>query len=130
MRFSVHRTWTYPIKIFSTLPTLIQSESGDLRFPPLLQHPEYILPQLARLAEMVRQAHVLHPGCLVTGQMLERGDDVLEPEGFADGLGAAGFEHDVDDVDVEVVVCWLVYPHQPQALIQYPHNRRCKDIRR
>jgi len=46
--------------------------------------------------------------CFVSGEVLERGDDVLETDGFADCLCRTCFELDVDDVDMEMVVRGLV----------------------
>lgn len=39
---------------------------------------------------------------------LELRDEVFETESLASRLGAGGFSHDVDDMDVEVVVCRLI----------------------
>ena len=40
--------------------------------------------------------------------MLESGDDGVETEGFADCLGSACFELDVDDMDMEMIIRGLV----------------------
>lgn len=57
---------------------------------------------------MVCEAHVCHAGVVAAGHGFELGDDVLQAEGFAGSLRGTGFEGDVDDVDVEVVVCGLI----------------------
>ena len=88
--------------------TELQSESRYIRLSSRLQNAEYLLPQLARLPKMICEPHILHPGRIVTRQVLQRGNDVFETQGFPDGLRGASFEHDVHDVDVKVVICRLV----------------------
>ncbi len=73
-----------------------------------LQRLKDLRPQLAGLAYIVGQAHIRHAGLGPAGHAFELGDDIFEPEGFAGGLRAAGFELDVDDVDMEMVVSRLI----------------------
>lgn len=51
----------------------------------------------------------MHASFFVATHVLELRNDVAEPQSFADALGGAGFEHDVHNVDVEVVVCRLIW---------------------
>lgn len=69
-----------------------------------------LCPQLTGFTKVVGQADVRHAGIWTAGHGLELGDHVFESESFAGSLGTAGFEHGVDDVDVEMVVGWLVCP--------------------
>ena len=75
---------------------------------PLLKRQEDLGPQLARFTDVVRQADICHAGLGAAEESFELRDEVFEAEGFAGGLGGAGFEHGVDDVDMEMVVCWLI----------------------
>lgn len=77
-------------------------------FSPRFRGKEDIRPQPAGFAQGVSQAQVGHAGVGATGECLELGDEIFKPEGFACGLGAAGFEHGVYDMDVEMVVGWLI----------------------
>ena len=76
---------------------------------PSLKGFEDLSPQLACLAYVIRQAHICHARVWPTRHGFELRDDVLQAKSFAGGLGAAGFELGVDDVDVEVVVGGLIY---------------------
>lgn len=77
-----------------------------LALPQLLKHP---LPQLALLAQEIRQLDVREPGVLVAGHAVELGDDIAEEERFAGGLADPAVVGDGDGVDVEVVVGGLVW---------------------
>lgn len=76
--------------------------------PGLFERGEDRSPQLVSFAYVVSQADVCHAGFWTSGESLELRDEVFETEGLAGGLGVSRFEHDVDDVDVKVVVGWLV----------------------
>jgi hypothetical protein len=83
-------------------------ELSNLDLPALFEWQVYLLPQLTSLAQMVCQVGVMHTRILFSTHRLELGDDVLQTEGFPSRLGAARFEGDVNNVNVEVVVRWLV----------------------
>ncbi|KAL8639835.1 MAG: hypothetical protein Q9228_003169, partial [Teloschistes exilis] len=68
----------------------------------LFQRQENFVPQIVGFAERVCERDVCHPARGGGGHGFELGDDVFETEGFSGGLGACGFEHYVDNVDVEV----------------------------
>ena len=81
----------------------------DLALLAPLKGFEDLGPELVSFADVVCQANVRHACLGATGHGLELGDHILETEGFAYGLGGAGFEKGVDDVDVEVVIRGLIY---------------------
>lgn len=76
--------------------------------PSLFERGEDRSPQFVSFAYVVSQADVCHAGFWTSGESLELRDEVFETEGLAGGLGVSGFEHHMDDVDMEVIVGWLV----------------------
>ena len=69
---------------------------------------EDVGPQLIRFAEVVCQAYVCHTCLWAAADGFELRDDVFEAECFAYGLCTTRFELGVDDVDVEMIVGWLI----------------------
>ena len=65
-------------------------------------------PQLAGLAHSVGQLDVCHAGILVAAHGFQLRDNIVQRDRFADCLRSRWVEIDVDDVDMKVVVCWLV----------------------
>ena len=75
----------------------------------LFQRSKDIRPQLASFAERVRETYTGHASVLVVGQARKVGNEILESESLSRGLSRASLERDVHDVDVEVVVSWLIF---------------------
>ena len=92
-------------RIYDTYPRYLYST--QLPFSSFLKH---LSPDLPFLAHEVRDVDLMHsPVEFARSHALEPRDQVLESESFARGLRMVGrFEVDVDDVDVEVVVRWMV----------------------
>lgn len=99
VQYCIARSWLRP-----TPPLLLQSRS---RGP--FQGQEDLGPQLTGFPNVVSQADVRHACLWTASHGFELGDHVFQSQSFARSLGTTGFEHGVHDVDVEVVVGWLVY---------------------
>lgn len=65
-------------------------------------------PQLTGFSEVISQANVRHASIWTAGHGFELGNNVFQSKGFAGGLGTAGLEHGVHNVDVEMVVGGLI----------------------
>ena len=92
--------------LVSHLAFLLGARRGSGRCTALFQWQEYICPQLAGFAEGVGDGRVGKRGA---GGGLELGDKVGQGEGFEYGLGGGRVVCRGGDVDVEVVVSWLVW---------------------
>ena len=79
-----------------------------LKVPRPLLGAKDLRPQLTGFSEVVSQTDVRHAGIWTAGHGLELGNYVFQSEGFTGGLGTAGLEHGVHNVDVEMVVGRLV----------------------
>ena len=101
---------TAVLSIFRRHVILSYLESGlvAIRLLSLLQRPKNTRPQLISLAYKIGQANICHTGIVVTGHGFQLRDDILQTECLSGCLCTAGFQHYVDNVDVEVVVGWLV----------------------
>lgn len=73
------------------------------------QRSKHFLPQFAFLAKRVFDIHVSQTRILTAGQRLELADEAVYRDRFAHRLSRAGLERRVRDVDVEVVVRWVVW---------------------
>lgn len=80
-----------------------------LRLFASFQRSEDFLPQFAFLAKSVFDIHVSQTRILTAGQRLELADEAVYRDRFAHRLSRAGLERRVRDVDVEVVVRWVVW---------------------
>ena len=74
----------------------------------LFQRKEDVSPKIACITKVIGETDVCHAGFRTTSHGLQLRDDIFKAKGFTDSLCACGFAHDVDDVDVEVVVSGLV----------------------
>lgn len=74
----------------------------------LFERQKDLVPDVARISEIVGQTYVRHTRLKTTGHGFELRDEVFETEGFTHRLGAGGFTHDVHHVDMKVVVSRLI----------------------
>ncbi|RCI09545.1 hypothetical protein L249_4102 [Ophiocordyceps polyrhachis-furcata BCC 54312] len=65
-------------------------------------------PGVSDLVAAIEKLHGIHTGLFVAGHGLQGLDYGVESDSLSGGLGGAGVEGDVDDVDVQMVICWLV----------------------
>jgi hypothetical protein len=80
------------------------------------QLPKQACPQFAGFPQEIGQTHVRHTSILAAAYRLELRDDVLEAERLSRSLCLASFKHDVHDVDMEVVIRWLVFFYRRQLV--------------
>ena len=101
---------TVVLSIYIRRHVLSYLESGLIanRLLSLLQRSKNTRPQFISLAYKIGQANICHARVIVTGHGFQLRDDVLQTECLSSSLCTAGFQHYVDNVDVEVVVGWLV----------------------
>ena len=78
------------------------------RLLSLLQRPKNTRPQFISLAYKIGQANIRHTRIVVTRHGFQLRNNVLQTECLPGSLCTAGFQHYVDNVDVEVVVGWLI----------------------
>lgn len=73
-----------------------------------LEGTKTLLPQFILLTHIIVQIRRVHPGVLVPLHALQLRNHIPQPKSLAHTLSRAGFQHDVDDVHMEMVVGRLV----------------------
>lgn len=87
------------------------SSAGHTRLLALLQRQEDFRPQLAGLTNGIRKVDTRHARIITASHGVQLRDNIVQSNRLTDRLGSRRVEVDVDNVDVEVVVCWLVCGH-------------------
>lgn len=110
VRFSITAVFTAVLSIFRRHVILSYLKPGLVanRLLSLLQRPKNARPQLISLAYKIGQANICHTRIIVTGHGFQLRDYILQTKCLSGSLCTAGFQHYVHNMNVEVVVGWLV----------------------
>lgn len=79
------------------------------RLLPVLQRRIDLRPQLTRLAQIVGQADICHARFFVARESLKLRNEVLQTECLSSSLRSACLKHDIDNMDVEMIVGRLIW---------------------